>query len=251
MKKLGLIGSIVAALASAGLGHLYLQRLEAEVSGGPKVPVLVAVKDIPVAAALTKSALAVRDVPRAYVESRHVEASELEKVLGARVAGGLKANEALLWSDLGKFNEHARMLSGLVQRGMRAVAIDGRSSDFDGLLRPGDRVDVLYTAEGQGASPGSTVTLLQNLIVLSVGDDMERGDDEEAKDKRYSKGGAVTVSATVEQAQVLTQAKHRGRLTLTLRTPDDVTLVEDLPETTRANLTQVHAEVQKGIHHVR
>jgi Flp pilus assembly protein CpaB len=46
----------------------------------------------------------------------------------------------------------------------------------------------------------------------------------------------VTLSATVEQAQVLTQAQQRGRLSLTLRNSDDIALAEGLPETTSRDL---------------
>ncbi len=254
MKKLGLIVSAAAAVASLGLGQLYFQRLEAEVSGGPKVAILVAATDVPVGAALTEARLAVRDIPQAYVEGRQVKASELKKVLGTRVTGGLQANETLLWTDLAKFSDHSRVLSGLVQQGSRAVALDGRSSDFQGLMRPGDRVDVLLTSGDKGS--GSTVTLLQNLLVLSVGSNIARVDDDTSKSS--FRGGSVTVSATLEQAQVLAQAEQRGRLTLVLRNSDDITVIEGLPETTGANLltskdapTAVRAPAKGTIEHVR
>jgi pilus assembly protein CpaB len=232
MKKLGLIVSAAAGVASLGLAQLYFSRLEAEVSGGPKVAVLVVAADVPVGATLTEARLAVRDIPQAYVEGRQVKASELKKVVGTRVTGGLQANETLLWTDLAKFSDHSRVLSGLVQQGSRAVAIDSRAADFQGLLRPGDRVDVLLTSGDKGA--GSTATLLQNLLVLSVGSNIARVDDDTAKGG--GRGSGVTVSATLEQAQVLAQAEQRGRLTLVLRNSEDVTVVEGLPETTGANL---------------
>jgi Flp pilus assembly protein CpaB len=117
---------------------------------------------------------------------------------------------------------------------MRAVAIDSRSADFEGLLRPGDRVDVLFTAEGK--DEGSTVTLLQNVLVLSVGGNTVRAEDEGSGRKTIVRGGSVTVSATVEQAQLVTQAQQRGRLTLTLRNSDDITIVEGVPEATGRDL---------------
>lgn len=253
MKKLALPLSLGAAALAAFLSHLYLARLEADVSGGPKVAVLVAAQDVPVGAALTEKHLAVRDVPQAYVEGRQVRASEVKKVVGARAAGGLKANESLLWTDLAKFNDRARYLSGLVQNGMRAVPLDLRSADFDGLLRPGDRVDVLFSTGTKGEE-GATQTLLQNLLVLSVGGTLG-GDNESAAAAR----GSLTLSATIEQAQILTQAQLRGRLGLTLRNTDDLTLAEGLPETTSRDLlprersdVQRRAPATKGaIDHVR
>lgn len=232
MKRTGAVVCTISALASVVLGYQYTQRLEAEVSGGPRISVLVAASDIPVATTLTERLLAVRDIPTAYVESRHIRASDLKKVLGQRVTGGLKTNEALLSSDVAKFSER-RQLSGLVANGMRALSIDGRAADFDGLLRPGDRVDVLLSLGGND-SGGSTLTLLQNLLVLSVGGTTERND---ANARTYGRGATVTISATLEQAQVLTEAMRRGKLTLTLRNADDITLVEGITETSGKDLS--------------
>ena len=257
MKKVQLIAALVAAAGSVGLVHLYLERLEAEVSGGPKIPVLVAADDVPIGTPLSEKSLAVRDLPQAYVEARHVKASELKKVLGARTASGLKANEALLWSDLTQFSDHGRMLSGLIQNGLRAVSLDGRSIDFEGLLRPGDRVDVVFTGSDKDGPSGTTITLLQNLLVLSVGGDITRSDD---PNKRGYSHGSVTLSATVEQAQVLTQAQTRGRLTLTLRNSEDITVAQGVPETTSRDLLPAKdridwrttkASAPKEIEHVR
>ncbi|HKY34636.1 MAG TPA: Flp pilus assembly protein CpaB [Polyangiaceae bacterium] len=247
MKRIFVIATAAAALGAALLGHLYLDRLEAEVSGGPRLGVLVAVADVPVGAVLSEKQLAVRDIPRAYIETRHIRAGDASKVLGTRVAGGLKAGEALLWSDLEKFQNQARVLSGLVQQGSRAIAIDNRSADFQGLLRPGDRVDVLLTTGGK-EDGGATITLLQNLLVLSVGGSMVRPDDDGGSSQKVmSRGGSVTLSATVEQAQLLTQAQQRGRLTLTLRNAGDITLVEGLPETTGKDLVPAKDAVGKPV----
>ncbi len=229
MKRTQWIAAIIAAGGSVGLMHLYLSRLEAEISGGPKVPVLVAAEDVAMGTELSENSLAVKDVPLAYVEARNVRAADLKRILGTRTAAGLKANEAVLWSDLTQFSDHSRMLSGLIQNGMRAIALDARFVNFEGLLRPGDRVDVVFTTTDKEAGSGSTMTLLQNILILSVGGDIARNSDKVHKGNDYA---GVTLSATVEQAQVLTQAQQRGRLTLTLRNSEDIAVLESLPETT-------------------
>ncbi len=215
-------------MGAGGLAHLYFMRLEAEVSGGAKIPILIAAEDVPAGGLLTESALAVREIPRAYVEGRSVPSVELKNVLGAHVASGLRAGETLLWTDLSKFSGRARVLSGLVDGGMRGVAIDGRDADFDGLLRPGDRVDVLCTTGDGAESPGATVTLLQNILVLSVGGSIDRAN--KTDNARWRAG--VVLGATVEQAQLLTQAEQRGHLSLTLRNQDDIAVVDGLGEST-------------------
>ncbi len=119
-----------------------------------------------------------------------------------------------------------KSLSSLVSNGMRAVTIDGRTADFDGLLRPGDRVDVLLSSGSVDAN-GTTQTLLQNLLVLSVGGTTQK---DEPGAHTYSRGAAVSLSATAEQTQILTEATRRGKLTLTLRNSDDITILEGMTE---------------------
>ena len=233
MKKLGLIAALCAAAGSVGLMHLYLQRLEAEISGGPKVAVLVAAEELAFGVALAEKNVAVRDIPLSYVEPRQIRAVELKKILGIRTATSIKAHEALLWSDLAQFADHSRVLSGLIQNGMRAVALDGKRVDFEGLLRPGDRVDVVFTSAEKDGTASTTVTLLQNLMVLSVGGDIARSDEQ---NQRTYAHGVITLSATVEQAQLITQAQQRGNLTLTLRNPEDITIIESVPETSARDL---------------
>ena len=147
-----------------------------------------------------------------------------------------------MWSDLAELRGPARTLSMLVQKGMRAVSVSAKTSSFDGLLRPGDRVDVLFTPGQNGVESGPTGLLLQNLLVLSVGSDVGRAD--EAPKDRLSRGNSVTLSTTVEQAQLVTQAKERGRLTLTLRNSSDITLVEAAPATGKALAAPAPAPAQ-------
>ena len=233
MKKVGVIASSLAFVASFGLGHLYLGRLEAEASGGPKISVLVAAKDVGIGEKLKEELLVEKEIPQAYLEDRHIKANEIKKVIGARVSGGLKANESILWSDLAQFGDQHRVLSGLVTQGMRAVTIDGRDVDFGGLLRPGDRVDILLTT---GADDNSTTrTILQNLWVLSVGDNIAQPDEMNANRRNR---GNVTLSATVESAQVLAQARRLGQLSLTLRNSEDNTVVEGLPEASKDSIIE-------------
>jgi len=238
MKRSSLAIPLAGALGAAVAGHFYLERLEAEAAGGPKVALLIASEDIPLGARLTDKVLGVRDVPQAYVDSRQVRAGDSSKVVGARVSSALRANEAVLWSDVAASTGPTRVLSSLVEQGMRAVVIDSRAGEFGGLLRPGDRVDVLFTDGSKGErDTGATVTLLQNLMVLSVNGSIAKAGD--VARQGFGNGGGVTLAASVEQAQILTQARERGRLSLTLRNPDDIGLVQGVAETTGKDLASL------------
>lgn len=235
--------AILAAVGAAILGVvmlvLYMQRFEDEASGGEPVLVLTAVQDIPMGVALTADMVVARALPAAYLEDRHITVADQERVLGVRVVSFVRAGESILWTDLATTTDTSRDLSSLVRNGMRAITIQAdQSATFGGLVRPGDRVDVLMTLSrvtqaslATGQEDRVTIALLQNLLVLAAGQDTGALQRQSAT-RTPTQMNDVTLSTTVEQAQLLAFAQQRGRLTLLLRHPDDITVLEGLPETT-------------------
>lgn len=241
--------AILAAVGAAVLGivmlGLYMQRFEDEASGGEPILVLTAVQDIPLGVALTADMVVARELPAAYLEDRHITVADQERVLGVRVVSGIRAGESILWTDLATTTDTSRDLSSLVRNGMRAITIQAdQSATFGGLVRPGDRVDVLMTLTRPSAGPTIsldedrvTIALLQNLLVLAAGQDT--GAIQRAATARPpTQMNDVTLSTTVEQAQLLAFSQQRGRLTLLLRHPDDITVIEGLPETTTDDIIE-------------
>ncbi len=226
-----LLAAIGAALAGLVMLLLYMQRFEAEASGGAPVSVLIAVTDIPLGVAISEAMLGTRELPEAYIEDRHIPAQDAQRVIGVRVTSGVRAGESLLWSDLATTSDQSRDLSSLVRNGQRAITIAADvSTSFGGLVRPGDRVDVLLTIETLAQEP-ETVPLLQNLLVLAAGQDTGALQRPGTTTRRPTTVNQVTLSASIEQSQLLAFASERGRVTLILRNPDDVTVVEGLPTT--------------------
>jgi len=231
-RKAILVAFVTAAVGGACL-FMYMKRFEAETSGGEKVGVLIATRELKLGEKLDKSALGVRPLPQAYLEQRHIRVADLDAVLGAQLTMSVHANEAVLWSDLSSSQAERRDLSGLVQPGMRAFAFYAKkSAPFAGLLRPGDRVDVLFSPGDNVTESEATMTLLQNVLVLAVGADVGAGD------VIATKGRAITISLTPEQSQLLTHAMSEGQLDVVLRNPEDIVVLKDLPETTSSDIRE-------------
>ncbi len=248
MNRTALVAAVAVALVGVLLFGLYMKRFEEEATGGAPVSILMVTQDVDMDTALTQPMLAVREVPRAYVESRHIKAADLSRILGVRVSTGLRANQSVMWSDLSTANESRRELSTLLREGMRAmtVSVEGRSA-FGGLLRAGDRVDVLLSAIRPNSTTRVTLPLLQNILVLAVGADTGGPDAAEKAIRRGgSRGREVSLAVTIEQAALLTHAQDTGALQLILRNPDDVEIRENIPDTTDTDLIEAAERVKRS-----
>ena len=227
--NLPLLVSVGVAVMGAILLATYMRRFQTNATGGAPVNLLALNRDVPAGTAIQEDMLVAHQVPESYIESRQVLASEKAKVLGVQTAIDLEPNQTLAWTDLTSLRRERATLSNRIPRGMRAMSIQQSSRKaFGGLLRPGDRVDVLLTK----AKPGSdgravTISLLQNVLVLAVGNDLGVAQSEGV----YSRPDFVTLLLTIDQASLLAHAKQDGELSLTLRNEHDLEINEEVPET--------------------
>ncbi|MCP4444753.1 MAG: Flp pilus assembly protein CpaB [Myxococcales bacterium] len=227
MKQGAWVAALLMGLMGAGLLYLYKQRFEAAVGGGDKVEVMVAVTDLKLGDNLTPEKIATRGIPASYIESRHIRLDQIDSVLGVRVRARISAGEAVLSTDLAISGANSRDLSGLVMPRMRAITIPASDAlTFDGLLRPGDRVDVLLTVKDRRTGSGTTTPLLQNLIVLAIGRQMGVP-SEGNKNSLEGQISTVTLGVKPVQGQTLANAMQDGKLTLLLRNVDDIRILRD------------------------
>ncbi len=236
MAQKAIVTASIAAAIGAGALHLYLARFESEATGGAPQAVVMVARDLALGEVITEGALSLHALPEQYVEERHIAGSDIARVIGTRATVAVRSGASLLWSDLDVM-QAGRTLSSLVRTGMRAFSLPDGAASFDGLLRPGDRVDVLFTVRDDDAAL-ATRTLLQNVLVLTVGGDLGAPAAEADKGRRESHG--VTLSVTPAQAQELAFTEGRGRLRLSLRNPED--LVTDLPSPSDGSSARLDAE---------
>jgi pilus assembly protein CpaB len=221
VNKPAFIIAVASTVFGAAAGHLYMSQVEHEAAGGGKMAVLIATSDLKPGSVLTEAHLGVREIPQAYVGSRNISAKEAKRIVGIRLSTQIKANEPILWSDVAALGSDAHDLSSSVQDGHRAYSMSGQTT-FDGLLRPGDRVDLLFFQN----ESGKTRVLLQDVLVLAIGGQMEGT-------KASRTGGGVVISVDLREAQIVGTAERAGMIRLVLRNPNDVQNVEKLPETSR------------------
>lgn len=237
-KKLLIAAVIVGAFASLLVFLFSQQQTEKlEAIEADKVEVIFSAVDIPEGAPLTSDNVTVKMIPASNLPPNPIYQSEFNSdYIGGPVNRRIEAGSMLLSSDMATV-QSSNTLSSRIPPGERAMSLPVDTiSGVSGLLRPGDRVDILGTFPvggedqvvqdaGGGASTGyMTITLLQSVTLLAVGQEISGISAGGQNGSGSARGGysTITPSVTISEAELLTIAQTRGELTILLRHSEDV-----------------------------
>lgn len=221
---------VILAAVGVLLQALYMHRFEQEASGGAKIELLVAAQPLERGKPISADMLATRAVPRAYVDDRAIRVADRDKVVGLRAASKVPALQTLAWTDLIATTDDERDLSSLVQPGNRAMPIRVTFEDSLQLMHPGDFVDILgVDGDGREAS-----VLLQRVLVLAAG--LETTIERSTDKKSSVRASLLTVSVSLQEAQLLSLAQAVGKLMVVVRNARDPRVLDSPPDVSRAEL---------------
>lgn len=223
----------IVAIVCGGLAFWGSQRYLAEYSASVEhkwktryapTRVIVAARDLAAGRILETADLASREMPAAFIPSGIWKPDQANVLLGRALLVDLSRGDPLTQSAL--VDHDGRALAARLRPGARAITVpvDDVSSQA-GLVRPGDRVDLLLAEEmTQGAERCVSVRpLLEALTVMATGrrQSAELGIDS-GNDRSYS---TITLDVLPDQAQQLTAALRVGELIPMLRgTRDEVSV---------------------------
>jgi pilus assembly protein CpaB len=202
------------------------------VASQPKTTtVVVAASNIPLGSLLQETDLGTVEIGGALPEGAILNK---QQAIGRGVTSNLYKGEPILESRLAAPGAGGG-LAATIPPGMRACAI--RVDDVVGVagfVTPGMRVDVLISGNPPD-SPNSSLgaqekTLLQNIKVLSAGQDIQKDSEGKAISAQV-----VNLLVTPEQAETLSLAASQAKIQLVLRNPLDMQTA-DTPSTAVANL---------------
>jgi pilus assembly protein CpaB len=152
--------------------------------------------------------------------------------IGRGVVSKIYANEPILENRLAAKGAGGG-LAAMIPPGMRAVAVRvNEVVGVAGFVTPGSRVDVLISGNppGNHQAGNITKTLLQNIEVMSAGQDFKK--DSEGKPVIVQ---VVNLLVTPEQAEVMSLAVSQTTIQLVLRNPLDM----QVAKTTGAALASI------------
>jgi pilus assembly protein CpaB len=215
--------SLVLLAMAVGCGLVAMLGVQQILSGEkskPKdtVPVLVAKQEISPGLRLDPAQVAFEEWPRESVPQGAVtDAAQYEdRALKVRSYPGY----VILLAKLGERGEYGASTS--IRKGLRVVTVPvNMTTVHSGMIRPGDRVDVLvtYTIRRPGTPETSrTKTVLEYIEVFAI-DRIREGEGGESS--KGAKAENLSVLVTPEQAHVLMLAANKGKLQMALRNSSD------------------------------
>jgi pilus assembly protein CpaB len=184
------------------------------------LPVAVAVADIGWGVTITKEMIKTADFLKTTIPPGCF--SNGDSPVGRVAISTIKANEPVLESRLAPADIKTGGVAAVISPRKRAVAVKvDKVIGVSGFIHQGNRVDVLVTIPtGKNFDP-ITKIVLENILVLTVGQELEK----RGKDEKPTEVDVITLEVTPEEAEKLALAATEGKLQLALRNHSDTTNV--------------------------
>jgi pilus assembly protein CpaB len=229
---------IFGGLAAFSVSKYINQTVQAEKArlkpNEEMVEVIVAKADMKRGAVISNATVSVRPVPKAYVTGMAITPNQFNTVEGSRTLTDLRGGEMVLRGGLD--GADATTFATKVLPGQRAMTINVDDVNaIAGLVQPGDRIDLYYSARGLEAAvrPGElrqdgTNLFLQNVLVLATGKQIRAQAIESLAQAQTSMRsfGTVTIAVSPDDARRLIAAQKAGALSAVLRNPEDKILAQ-------------------------
>ncbi|MHB0968174.1 MAG: Flp pilus assembly protein CpaB [Thermoanaerobaculia bacterium] len=227
--------AVVIGLIAALFGVLYLNGQREKLIGSSEVVrVYVATEEIPANTLLESDMIAVREMPRSFVQPQAFLTTEIpdkSKLKGVTVVP-IKENEQILRTKLYEGAPPPLSADLKARTGLVGVGIDMSDlpHSLHGLVKPGDHVDVLasFQFEKENNEDYTEIRpMLQNIEVMAVNErtmsnqkvwvPTKPGEEQRAE----TTAKTVVVAVTPEAAQQVILAQQLGKIWLVLRAQGD------------------------------
>lgn len=237
--------ALVCGLLAAALLVFYMKQVESKYRQAAKpkqetmVSVVVPRANMARGERVTKKSIASRNVPEKYLPANVVRAQDYEKVLNRTLLSPLQVGRPMTWEAV--TDSSSKTFSEVVDLGRRGMTIKvSRIDSFDGLLRPGDMIDLMgvFSLKDLGIS-GSSDPNLSDDVVMPVLEQVEvieasrqdlNGTNYEIKRDKNSVDGfnmeftMITLDLTPRQVARMQMAQETGDVFAILRHPKDTSL---------------------------
>jgi pilus assembly protein CpaB len=146
---------------------------------------------------------------------------DVDALKGRVLIAPVKQKEAILESKLAPTDVKTGGVSAIVTPGKRALAVKGdKVIGISGFILPGNRVDILATMKRVGTKEGITKIVLENILVLATGTEVQKNDKGDP-----APVDVYTLEVSPEDGEKLALAASNGKLQFALRNVTDAETV--------------------------
>lgn len=223
-KKIIII-ALLLSLVTAVLVYVYISGQKAPAPKIEYATVYVAAKTMPARYKVTNEDITQVNIAKELLNANAV--SDINQIVGKRLKESIIQGEQIRKERL--VDEDKASLSFNLPEGTRAVSMNvNEQSVVAGLIRPGDFVDILLSFDAGEENDGQTITvfprntrtILQNIEVLALGQDLSL-----PPDKLQGLPSTITLAVKKEDVELFVYASEYGSLRLALRPVDDEEII--------------------------
>ncbi len=234
----------ISAILAIGFIKFYLQEKEDAISNAyGMVEVLTASRDIPPRTELTEKYVISQKVPMRYVAPGAVivkiPTDAMSKVKGKVTIAATPEGSQIVLSNLMVPSIKDTGVSPLIPPGKRAYILRLGNVDVANLILPGDYIDIMatFTVRKDNATSKMTNTILQNILVLGVGRDIKKSNDDVTSKKEGAESLMLTLALSPIEAQTmaLSHSEAQGEIAVVVR-PHGENEIRQVPATIPSNL---------------
>jgi len=228
MKSLKTLLPIALSLVIAAGGSFALYKWIQGKQGTEKEIVQVQTDALPVIVAAGDLAWGTKLKPEMLKSTPYLKESlpeghftKLPDITGRVLISQVKANEPITAHKLAPNSIETGGVAAVLKPGKRAIAVKGdKVIGISGFINPGNRVDVLVTIEDPKKKEDKTKTILENILVLATGTQIQENDKGEP-----APVDVYTLEVDPEDGEKLALAATEGRVQLSLRSTLDTETV--------------------------
>jgi pilus assembly protein CpaB len=231
------LGGIAFFLSNKAISSRMAQIEEEALRGRTMVKVVVPNRALKAGEVIDSSVVSVREVPSEFVNKSSIDPTAFESINGEALQVDVDRGEPILKNYTA--SRGGNLFSATLKEGRRALTIEVDDiSSFSGMLRPGDRIDLMLTARSP-AIAGSAVSseakdltfpMMSNVEVIATGQAQKaRPAAGEAAARSFT---TVTLDVTpLEATRIIAAKTGGGKLTAVLRNAADKMVNVSGPQT--------------------
>ena len=216
-KKLIITAIILSFITTISI-FWYLKKVQITSAVGTELEKVVMAKvDIPAKTDIKAEMVEIKEIPKGFAHANVMV--NADDVVGKLSGEPLYAGEQVLSQNLVTIGDNSKGLAFQIPKGKRALSLPVNDvSGIAGLIKPGDKVDVIATLDLDSQKNVGRVVqssaILQNILVLAINKNLD--------DVGISETGAegqttVTLAVNPEDSTPLILASEKGMVRLTLR----------------------------------